>query len=236
MPETSVYEARNQVLKSLGFASYEAYLESPLWKKIRKKVMKRDRNTCQMCYGHATEVHHIQYDRDTLTGKSCRYLIAYCRDCHEALELKDGVKLSGEAVRKRFDNPVEMEELKRVRREARDFGRECAAMDMQFKNTMADYKPEVIVSCERGEIPALWQVGDARIEVTYPGRLTATEYEHICSWLDLLKSQMGQNIMTEEEAVEMRQSARKGPLSNFRSGNSSNCTQEMPVNCGPKRR
>lgn len=64
---------------------YATYLASPLWKKIRARVMGRDGGRCRSCSGRATEVHHGSYDRLTMAGGADHNLYAICRACHEAV-------------------------------------------------------------------------------------------------------------------------------------------------------
>ena len=47
---------------------YDTYMHSPEWKAFRKKVLKRDRYTCQRCglyspTGYGLQVHHLTYAR-----------------------------------------------------------------------------------------------------------------------------------------------------------------------------
>lgn len=79
------YEARNELLKSLGFASYKAYLASPLWRSIRSKVLKKARDKCQVCCrAKAVQVHHRAYTRDVLLGENLNIgkIVAVCDECH----------------------------------------------------------------------------------------------------------------------------------------------------------
>ena len=45
-------------LKLLGFASYSAYLKSPLWRAVKSKVIKVKGDTCFLCHRQADTVHH----------------------------------------------------------------------------------------------------------------------------------------------------------------------------------
>ena len=82
------YKERNELLIQMGFPSYRAYLKSSLWKRIRARVHKRDKNTCRICKVHKSEhVHHMRYDKRTLKGDTLKYLIAICAGCHELGEI-----------------------------------------------------------------------------------------------------------------------------------------------------
>lgn len=65
--------------------SYEDYLASPGWRKIRERVLRRDRYRCRSCGRRATEVHHASYDRLTMDGGDDRNLYSLCRECHDAV-------------------------------------------------------------------------------------------------------------------------------------------------------
>jgi len=66
---------------------YQAYLRTPLWQKIRRRVFARDNGRCRSCGRRATQVHHESYDRDTMTGRTLERLYALCGRCHEAVSL-----------------------------------------------------------------------------------------------------------------------------------------------------
>lgn len=96
------YAKRNRILRQLGFESYEAYLESPLWKSIRLRVLKRDRWKCFGCRGSAWQVHHRKYTYANLSGRDTHGLSAVCGTCHAYGEFKDGKKLSPKQATKRI--------------------------------------------------------------------------------------------------------------------------------------
>lgn len=64
---------------------YKEYLDSPIWKEIRSRVMKRDMSVCQCCHTKAEVVHHRDYKASTLSGETINSLIALCRPCHKAI-------------------------------------------------------------------------------------------------------------------------------------------------------
>ena len=61
----------------------EEYLPSKLWKRIRRRVLKRDNKTCTYCGGGATVVHHRSYERDVMEGKADHMLVSLCNACHD---------------------------------------------------------------------------------------------------------------------------------------------------------
>lgn len=79
------YIARNARLKQMGFESYRAYLDSPLWASIRARVWKPG-ICCVKCSRLAAVVHHSAYDRHTLEGTTLACLHPVCHDCHAAAE------------------------------------------------------------------------------------------------------------------------------------------------------
>ena len=79
------YGRRKQILKKLGFHSYESYLRSHKWFRIRAAVLTRDNSICLFCGLPATEVHHLAYDLLTLTGADLSRMYSTCSSCHEAV-------------------------------------------------------------------------------------------------------------------------------------------------------
>lgn len=65
--------------------TYKEYLQSRAWRKLRARVLKRDGHACRSCGKPATEVHHAQYDRDTMRGAHINHLYSLCAECHEAV-------------------------------------------------------------------------------------------------------------------------------------------------------
>ena len=64
--------------------SYQDYLRSEQWQQLRRKVLARDKWTCQGCLSaRATEVHHRTYGH--LRREFCFELISLCDACHRRL-------------------------------------------------------------------------------------------------------------------------------------------------------
>lgn len=81
------------VLLSLGFSSYQEYLSSELWQRIRTRVLVAHRvspkipgTECLLCPMDATEVHHSSYSRAVMEGRDLTKLIPLCRSCHQKIE------------------------------------------------------------------------------------------------------------------------------------------------------
>lgn len=73
-------------LKSLGFDSYSAYLVSDLWYAIRCRVMEKYGRCCVVCKRTATQVHHTDYEPDTMRGDRIDGLVAICYAHHQEIE------------------------------------------------------------------------------------------------------------------------------------------------------
>lgn len=93
-PPFQTYQDRDALLMSLGFESYSAYLASPLWKKIRARVICRDDGKCVICKAPYENVHHKAYNEKVLTGRKIGNLACLCRECHRSVEFsRTGYKL-----------------------------------------------------------------------------------------------------------------------------------------------
>lgn len=84
-----IYDSRAKVLEKLGFTDYNEYLFSLLWKKIRKRVLKRDKCRCKLCGKRAECVHHIKYELANLSGRSLKNMVSLCHDCHKDIEFDE---------------------------------------------------------------------------------------------------------------------------------------------------
>ena len=62
-------------------AAYNAYMGSPAWHAIRRRVMARSYGRCEGCgVARATDVHHLTYEH--MGSELLWELVAVCRDCH----------------------------------------------------------------------------------------------------------------------------------------------------------
>lgn len=91
-----LYGLRNQVLREMGFPTYQDYLGSQLWAHIRWQVLKRDSNTCRKCGERASLVHHRAYTKPVLQGSKAHliFLISLCHKCHTLAEFDNSRKVS----------------------------------------------------------------------------------------------------------------------------------------------
>jgi 5-methylcytosine-specific restriction endonuclease McrA len=69
---------------------YQEGLEDPRWRRLREKILARDKKRCRFC-GHQEnlQVHHRQYHRNKATGEWSQpweyhpfLLITACGNCH----------------------------------------------------------------------------------------------------------------------------------------------------------
>lgn len=91
---TRAYNARREILKSLGFELYKDYLESDLWLGIRSKVLDAFPFCRICCWYFAKQVHHQNYRIETMSGKDVSGLIALCSRCHRRIEFSHRNKRS----------------------------------------------------------------------------------------------------------------------------------------------
>lgn len=67
---------------------YNAYLQTPHWKQVRRRVLIRDSFLCQNCFTKLTDsnahVHHISYEAYKRLGYSFAFeCVSLCRTCHD---------------------------------------------------------------------------------------------------------------------------------------------------------
>lgn len=93
---------RDRAIASLGYASYTQYLSSVHWLTIRESVLDQYPD-CRCCGRRADVVHHDRYDYLTMSGRSTKFLVSLCHECHEEVEfLPDGTKADTRTARKRL--------------------------------------------------------------------------------------------------------------------------------------
>lgn len=115
----SDYSIRDEFLKSIGFDSYQSYLESDLWESIRSRAMKKGKKLCAVCKNAAIEVHHKSYSEDVLSGKNISLLICLCRTCHDLIEFDSrGSKRTLSEANRALSEMLECE-LKYIARESK---------------------------------------------------------------------------------------------------------------------
>tara|TARA_R110000823_G_scaffold315193_1_gene446092 strand:- start:2224 stop:2580 length:357 start_codon:yes stop_codon:yes gene_type:complete len=83
------YKYRDILLKELGFQNYKYYLSSELWRNdIRPRVIDEYNEECMICEEKCNdlEIHHLEYSKHNLLGKSLDGMIVLCRKCHKRAE------------------------------------------------------------------------------------------------------------------------------------------------------
>src|SRR5262249_7450162 len=75
-------------LAELRAMDYSEYLQTPEWQATRKRILKRDRYTCQSCSmtNVILNIHHLTYER--LGCEDDQDLVTLCEDCHHELHEK----------------------------------------------------------------------------------------------------------------------------------------------------
>lgn len=68
---------------------YDEYRRTRLWRRIRKRILKRDERLCRRCGGSATLVHHRSYADEVLSGNDDGQLISLCEGCHTIIHFDD---------------------------------------------------------------------------------------------------------------------------------------------------
>ncbi len=97
------YAERQHILGLMGFKTYDLYLKSYLWKKIRVQVFETHGRRCWICRkrGTATQVHHEYYTAQNLSGDTVSGLRTICPSCHHLIEYTNGEKLTGRQSRRK---------------------------------------------------------------------------------------------------------------------------------------
>jgi hypothetical protein len=104
----SLENGREAVLNRMGYASYEEYRASHLWRKIKKRIFKQYEGKCFRCGGQASYVHHRCYTEQVLKGEDDEQLRPVCGGCHHVVEFDDSGQWRNEKDKERvlFDKAV----------------------------------------------------------------------------------------------------------------------------------
>jgi hypothetical protein len=79
--------------RELGFNSYDDYLASPLWRGIRQRVYDLRGRVCLKCKKRpGTQIHHTDYELETMRGERIDTLEPICGECHQREHGLDGRK------------------------------------------------------------------------------------------------------------------------------------------------
>lgn len=90
-------------INALGYDTYQDYLLSPIWFAIREIVFQEKGRSCCLCGKYATQVHHDNYNTETMSGEDTSGLFPICKPCHHRIEHDpQGRKVTGRKVRRAF--------------------------------------------------------------------------------------------------------------------------------------
>lgn len=81
---------RDEVLRTLGYASYDDYLAGDLWKSLRRRVFERDHYLCRLCDRGGYVVYYLSYSMKVLGGHDLGCLTTLCHKCHDVVEFSGG--------------------------------------------------------------------------------------------------------------------------------------------------
>ena len=85
--EVKVRITKSGRIRKARWQTYQDYLKSRTWKRMRDRKLKRDNYKCFKCKGKATEVHHLRYVK---WGKEKNEdLASACRSCHKIIHNKN---------------------------------------------------------------------------------------------------------------------------------------------------
>lgn len=130
--------------KTLGFESYQAYLESDHWKAVKERFRGQ---RCLVCGSPSICLHHVTYER--LGAELDSDLRPLCDDHHQAVHKRIGKRLSEtdnaiSALKQRIANPSPAK--KKRPKKLRDFFHKC---EVRSCNNNAG-KHRRCKSCRRG--------------------------------------------------------------------------------------
>jgi|GEM_PF-798842 len=84
-------EYNENALKDIN---YKDFLKTDYWRFVRKIVLKRDKNKCQMCgRNNNLHIHHLTYKNHFNEHKNLNDLITLCDQCHSIEHSDDGVDI-----------------------------------------------------------------------------------------------------------------------------------------------
>jgi hypothetical protein len=83
------YKERDDLVKRLGFNSYQHYLNSSLWNNIVTRAYKEHGKVCIICGDNAQVLHHKNYKWEVMSGKTVKGLVPLCHTCHYGIEFSN---------------------------------------------------------------------------------------------------------------------------------------------------
>lgn len=73
-----------------GFKTYRKYLESALWRSIKRQELRKAGGRCAACSKTTDTIHHRDYRPRVLLGEDRTPLIALCARCHDRVHHMEG--------------------------------------------------------------------------------------------------------------------------------------------------
>lgn len=146
----NTYLARYYALRELGFQTYEAYLQSKLWYKIKQRAHLLKGRKCVLCLEETgNTIHHRRYSVADLSGETLEFLDPICRICHKRIEHDDyGRKLTLQGANEKL-------RWLQYQRDQLAFGREHLAHFAGLRSQTE--KPENTGNDISGLVPEGWQ-------------------------------------------------------------------------------
>ena len=119
----SIRDAR---LKGLGYHSYDDYLSSPAWRRVKARQRKLVIEACGLCgCDGSLDLHHMTYER--VGEERPDDLVWLCRNCHSMVHVLEG----------RGDMGLDLDGLENFQRAAR-YAAENAARNQRAESEFAE--------------------------------------------------------------------------------------------------
>jgi 5-methylcytosine-specific restriction endonuclease McrA len=83
---------KEKIMQIPDFKTYQEFMKSGIWKKLRKQTLKRDNNKCVHCGEKAVSVHHKFYVK--WGTEKLDYLESVCKNCHQLIHDLENEKKS----------------------------------------------------------------------------------------------------------------------------------------------
>jgi hypothetical protein len=81
-PDAFLMPFATEAFPALGFQTYQDYLASPLWRRIKAEELLKAGRRCAACKSETGIVHHRDYRPRVLLGDDRSALVVLCEPCH----------------------------------------------------------------------------------------------------------------------------------------------------------
>lgn len=164
-------EDRESILSRLGYGDYDSYRGSPVWRRTRRRILRRDGHICVRCGEKATEVHHQVYTEAVLKGEDDSRLVSLCAACHTRVEFdENGVRRTDTERRRVLEDREGARQEKIAAEQAR-------LPHQETQNRVRDAAGGRCAWCKGDTENRLWQSGGS----VYA--LPTIQGEHVDAWL-----------------------------------------------------